>query len=548
LYRADHIIEQALEDRITKSQNSADIAAMARDKSAAGDMKGDGLQELSEKYAIKSPSGNALTAPTPFNLMFNTHIGPCERAIPGFLRPETAQGIILNFPRLFDFHRGKLPLACAQTGVSYRNEISPKNGLIRCREFMMAEIEHFADPEALDDFTKFELVANLDISLFPASVQDAGGEATVMRLDEAVSQGIVCHKTMGYYIGRTYQFFTEIGIAQDQIRFRQHRNTERAHYARDCWDCEVHCSVGWLECAGLSDRQTFDLTQHARATARPGEEFNPQMFVQVPVRQEKLVVVPDKSAISLRFKDGAREVLAAFDSLPQVEIAAIAANVTEALSIIGHPEKEQEAAAIEALNADAKSRFLELTTIQVAGQQLAFPMYSVRSTTVTVTTRSFIPCVIEPSFGIGRILAVVLEHTFYVKPGNKPDQVKRVLKLCPSLAPFTCAVLPLSVKLIPGVLIDEVRQKLKRAGLSHQADSSDVSIGRRYARADELGVPFAITLDLKTVKDRTVTLRERDSTAQMRLSIEKAVSAISAVVHEIDTWECIKAKYAADDK
>jgi glycyl-tRNA synthetase len=515
LYRADHIIEQALDQRMSDPRNAARITEMTNDKAAAGDLTADGLQELIEKYAITSPEGNPLTSPVPFNLMFNSHIGPSDPAIPAFLRPETAQGIFLDFPRLLDFHRGELPFACAQTAVSYRNEISPKNGLIRCREFMMAEIEHFADPEALDDCPKFARVENLELVMYSASVQDVSGEPVTMRLSDAVAQKIVCHKTMGYYIGRTYLFFIEIGVPGDKIRFRQHRNNERAHYARDCWDCEVHCSVGWLECAGLSDRQSFDLTQHSKATARRGEECNPQMFAQVPlaapVREEKLLVVPNKSKIGQNFKREAAAVLAALDALPQVETAAIFENVTQALEIIGHPDRDQEAAAIEALDPDA--------------------------------IRSFIPCVIEPSFGIGRILTVVLEHAFYVKPGRKPDEFKRVLKLSPSIAPFACVVLPLSANLPPEELVAGVRQTLKKAGIAHQVDSSSASLGKRYARADELGIPFAITLDAVTEEEGKVTLRERDSTAQVRLRVAEAVSEIHAMINEIDTWESISAKY-----
>merc|ERR1711990_795605 len=100
-----------------------------------------------KKFNIRSPvTNNELSEPIEFNLMFQTNIGPTG-LIKGFLRPETAQGIFLNFKRLLEFNQGRLPFAGAQIGHSFRNEIAPRAGLIRCREFQMAEIEHFCDPE-----------------------------------------------------------------------------------------------------------------------------------------------------------------------------------------------------------------------------------------------------------------------------------------------------------------------------------------------------------------------------------------------------------------
>jgi glycyl-tRNA synthetase len=113
-------------------------------------IEGFGKEELAAKmteYGIKSPSsGGDISDPMEFNLMFRSEIGPTGNQ-PAFLRPETAQGIFLNFKRLLEFNQGKLPFAGAQIGHSFRNEIAPRAGLIRCREFQMAEIEHFCDPE-----------------------------------------------------------------------------------------------------------------------------------------------------------------------------------------------------------------------------------------------------------------------------------------------------------------------------------------------------------------------------------------------------------------
>ena len=101
------------------------------------------LGAILEKYGIKATAtGNDLTKPFAFNLMFGTKIGP-SGALTGFLRPETAQGLFVNFKPLLDYNNGRVPFAAAQIGLGFRNEIAPKNGLLRVREFTMAEIEHF---------------------------------------------------------------------------------------------------------------------------------------------------------------------------------------------------------------------------------------------------------------------------------------------------------------------------------------------------------------------------------------------------------------------
>jgi glycyl-tRNA synthetase len=546
LYRADHIIEQALDGLIAKCKDPLEISRLENDRGSVGDLKAEDLEALITKYNIRSPDGNLLTKPIPFNLMFNTHIGPGQNAIPGFLRPETAQGIFVNFPRLFEFQRGRLPFACAQQGVSYRNEIAPRNGLVRCREFMMAEIEHFAVPDELNDFPKFESVADLEINFLSTQSQEAGEDAIRISLRIAVANGIICHRTLGYYIGRTYLFMVTIGIKEDRIRFRQHRANEKAHYARDCWDCELLYSGGWLECAGLADRQSFDLTQHSLATAKSGEKMNPVMSIAKkldhPIQEEQLIVTPNKSIIGKQFRAQAREILTAFEALSAEDINKLAARVSEAEILLGgKPAKGQEEIIIDALSSEVRAQFDSLTTFQIAGVELPYTAYSVSRTTVTVAVHQIIPCVIEPSFGIGRILIVLLEHVYYVRE----DGIRRVLRLPAFIAPYKCVVLPLGAKIIPAELIDGIRRLLRQAAISHQTDSSGVSIGKRYARSDELGVPYAITLDPITIQDGTVTLRERDSMSQIRLSVRDAVAAIQTLTTEFDTWENIQQRYPA---
>lgn len=184
--------------------------------------------------------------------MFQTHIGP-SGAVKGFLRPETAQGIFVNFKRLLEFNQGKLPFAAAQIGNAFRNEISPRSGLIRVREFTMAEVEHFCDPVE-KDHPKFSGVADTVMNLYSADNQMAGEAAKQVKIGDAVAAGTVANQTLGYFLARIQNFLMKIGVDNSRLRFRQHMANEMAHYACDCWDAEILTSYGWVECVGCADR------------------------------------------------------------------------------------------------------------------------------------------------------------------------------------------------------------------------------------------------------------------------------------------------------
>lgn len=155
-----------------------------------------------------------------------------------FLRPETAQGIFVNFKRLLEFNNGKLPFAAAQIGKAFRNEISPRSGLLRVREFEMAEIEHFVDPAEKSNFHKFSNVSDLKVNLYSADDQMNGRPIREISIGDAVRAGTIANETLGYYIGRIFLYLDRVGIARDKMRFRQHLGNEMAHYACDCWDAE----------------------------------------------------------------------------------------------------------------------------------------------------------------------------------------------------------------------------------------------------------------------------------------------------------------------
>ncbi len=152
----------------------------------------------------------------------------------------------------------------------------------------------------------------------------------------------------------------------------------------------------------------------------------------------------------------------------------------------------------------------------------------------------FTPSVIEPSFGIGRILYSLLEHSFYQRDG---DEQRVVFGFRPNVAPIKCIVLPISSSAQLCSIVNCIRDELTDGGIYSKSDTSGVSIGRRYARYDEVGVPFAITVDFDTISDGCVTVRERDSTAQIRLSVAAAIRLVSDMVCLKVSWDKASLKH-----
>ncbi|MBA5942316.1 MAG: glycine--tRNA ligase [Methanophagales archaeon] len=367
--------------------------------------------------AVKCPEcGGGLEASGEFHLMFQTRIGAGkdkgkggsdEEAIKrseGYLRPETAQGIFINFQRLLKFNRDKLPFGILQIGKAYRNEISPRQSLIRLREFTLAEVEVFVDPAAdKNNHPRFEEVEDRMLSL----VVPGADEAEEKSVEDAVSSGIIANEYLGYHIARVDEFLECIGLPRARLQFRQHQQDEMAHYAIDCWDAEFLSErYRWMEIVGIADRGDYDLSAHARSP-------NVNMHVH-----------------------------------------------TESGEIIPH--------------------------------------------------------VIEPSYGIDRIIYALLESAFYEEQIGK--EKRRVLRFKREIAPIQVAVFPLLNR-------DELKSKavavfrmLRDAAIAVEYDNSG-SIGKRYRRQDEIGTPHCVTIDYETLEDNTVTVRERDTMNQVRVAV-----------------------------
>ena len=189
----------------------------------------------------------------------------------------------MNFRRLLDYNNGRVPFAAAQIGLGFRNEIAPKNGLLRVREFTMAEIEHFVKPDE-KQHPKFQNVANVEMRLFDRDAQLGTGLVAAMTCGSAVKQGTIANETLAYFMARTQLFMVRIGMDLQKLRFRQHLATEMAHYAADCWDLEILTAYGWVECVGHADRACYDLEVHSAATGVQAEAFKQ---LDAPVRRPR---------------------------------------------------------------------------------------------------------------------------------------------------------------------------------------------------------------------------------------------------------------------
>ena len=311
---------------------------------------------------------NNWTKPQMFNLMFKTHIGPVEdKASETYLRPETAQGIFVNFRNVVDTMRVKLPFGIAQIGKGFRNEITTGNFLFRVREFEMMELEYFTfKDQAEKDFEYWQ------------------------------------KERMGWFIS--------LGIKKQNLRFREHKETERAHYATRSVDIEYNWPfMEWGELEGIANRTDFDLTAHAKASGQDLSYFD----------EEK--------------------------------------------------------------------------------------------------GKKMVPYVIEPSVGVGRAMIAFLIDAYH----EEKDRI--VLKLHPKLAPVKIAVFPLLAN--KPDLVKKARSIYQLLTTNYQllpvAWDDRGNIGKRYYAQDEIGTPFCITIDFQTLEDDTVTIRDRDTTKQVRVETSK---------------------------
>ncbi|WP_031468633.1 glycine--tRNA ligase [Sciscionella sediminilitoris] len=323
------------------------------------------------------------TAPREFNMMLKTFLGPVESEEGlAYLRPETAQGIFVNFLNVLTTARKKPPFGIGQIGKSFRNEVTPGNFIFRTREFEQMEMEFFVEPGTDDEWHQ-------------------------------------------YWLEERTRWYTDLGIAKDNLRQYEHPAEKLSHYAKRTVDIEYRFgfSAGqeWGELEGIANRTDFDLTTHA-----------------------------NHSGVDLSYYDQA---------------------------------------------SDSRYR----------------------------------PFVIEPAAGVGRpMMAFLLDAYTEDEARNAKGGVDKriVLKLDRRLAPIKAAVLPLSRNSDLSPVARDVAARL-RAHWNIDFDDSG-AIGRRYRRQDEIGTPFCVTVDFDSLNDQAVTVRERDSMDQERVSLDQLESYLAA--------------------
>ncbi|VVB89547.1 Threonine--tRNA ligase [uncultured archaeon] len=475
-FRADHLVKDVVDNPDTLSA--------------------DELSDVIGKNNVKCPEcGGRLGNVYEFNLMFKTSIGPGGKRA-GYLRPETAQGMFVDFPRLLKFYRDRLPFGATQIGKAYRNEISPRQGVIRLREFTQAEAEIFIDPRD-KTHPKFAEISDILLNLYSREGQESG-ESMKMTIGEAVSKGIIAHEFLGYALAQTYRFLTRVGVLPDRLRFRQHMKDEMAHYAADCWDAEIQSErFGWVEVVGIADRTDYDLKAHAKQSET---ELSVYVPYDKPKKAERFAVKPNMGILGPKFKGKAGKI----------------ANALKALKS-------------EDLSADMIEIVIDGETIRLEKNIVTF-----ETVTEEVHGENIIPHVIEPSFWIDRITYSLLEHSYFeeeaVEEGEE-EKTRIVLRLPAEVAPVQAAVLPLLTREELIKPANEIVKMLRKAGILVAFDDSG-TIGRRYRRNDEIGTPYSITVDYQTLDDGTVTIRNRDTMKQVRAGIDDIADNICALIYE----------------
>ena len=386
-FRADHLL-----------QEQAGMSDTETEKLSLSELR----NEIEKRDVHCAECGGVLGEPKYFMTMFATTIGPYSDAV-GYGRPEAAQSIFVEFRRLWEQARERLPFGVVQIGHALRNEISPRQGPIRLREFTIMDVEFFFDPEE-PNCAQLKEVEDETLRLVRAEAKLKGEREPVsVTVKEALQKGYIKAEWQAYFMALAQRFLREFGVPDEKQRFMEKLDWERAHYSAQSFDQEIYLERwGWTEVSGHAYRTDYDLKSHM-----------------------------DASGVDMRaFKEG----------------------------------------------------------------------------------RRFIPHVVEPSFGSDRLVYVAVEYAY------QPKKDRALLSLPRELAPIQVGVYPLMGKDGLPEKAWQVYQMLIKEGFMVEYDESG-SIGRRYARADEAGTPLGVTIDYDTLKDDSVTIRDRDTWKQVRTPI-----------------------------
>jgi glycyl-tRNA synthetase len=467
-FRADHLLEEIAKTSCVETEK----------------MTLKEIEEAIDKNNIVCPEcSGTFNPPQQFLTMFETTIGPYSGA-KGYGRPEAAQGIFVEFNRLYAAAREKLPFGVIQIGHALRNEISPRQGLIRLREFTIADLEFFFDPEN-PKCTLLPEVENETLRLLLAEPRQRGSEETIeITVKEALERKIILAEWQAFFMAMAKKLLVEIGVPPEKQRFIEKCPWEKAHYSSQSFDQEVYVDRwGWTEVSGHAYRTDFDLGCHSRAS---GADLRVYKEYETPVETEQFVVKPLMAKIGPVFKNEAAKVAA----------------------ILEKADPEAVSASLK------KDGYFMIESFKILPEHV-----NVTCQKMVSRGKRFIPHVVEPSFGSDRLFYVALEHAYNLKE----DRV--VMSFPRTIAPTQLGVYPLVSKdgLVEKAV--ELRKLLTSEGFTIEFDEAG-SIGRRYARADEAGIPLGITIDYDTLKDDTVTIRDRDSWKQVRTRISDAAQLL----------------------
>lgn len=468
-YRADHLAKKWFKDN-----NMSSLA----DK--VDTWNKDVLQENINKYKMiktKDDLAEVLTK----NLMFEVPSTSNNFGI-DFLRPELAQGIFVSYGNCQKFLNKEPPFGISQTGSSYRKEISPQP-FTRMREFSQAEIEYFFDPKNKTHHN-FEKYKDTIIPILTGNMQLNNESIITVTVEEAIKRNLISSPLMAYFLARIYIFAMSIGL--NKVRFRQHLPHEMSHYAVECWDLETFVNSDWLECVGCADRGDYDLKSHNNVSV---PKVHAKRELQVPMEISKLSAKLNMKMIGQIYGKNTVLIQNYFANLSQDELEKIAnKTVIEFTDPNTNTEYKLDSSLIEIVKESYKN-----------------------------THETYVPHVLEPSFGIDRLMYSILEQNFWLRPDSEQ---RLVLSLPNILSPYSVAIYPLSKNVKFNPIIDNLEKILDKNKLSYHKDNSSTTIGKRYTRADEMGIKYVITVDFDSFNDNKVTIRERDSMSQIRVPID----------------------------
>ncbi len=411
-----------------------------------------------------------LTEPRPFNLMFKTYVGPIESEDSvAYLRPETAQAIFAQFKNVLETSRQKVPFGIAQVGKAFRNEVTPRNFTFRSREFEQMELEFFIKPD--------EVIEAIHGSV--ATISENPQSAITNPQSNWGWQA--WHQ---YWVEERVRFYEGIGLSRATLGFHHQTPAELAHYARACTDIlfkfpfskkDADGNVAGDELEGIAARSDFDLSQHQRFSGKPMGVFDDDLRVawaKLPKERQ--------DDLWKRYYDNRKNYL------------------TKSAKPDETPEQISKQATDDA-NGLAKGQY--------------------------------IPHVIEPSAGVDRLILALIANAY--SESTETDEKGKsettyVMKFHPRVAPIKAGVFPL-LKNKPELVkkAQGVRDSL-RPWMNVFYDETG-SIGKRYARQDEAGTPFCVTIDFDTLGEKpemldTVTVRHRDDGRQERIKISELLA------------------------